>query len=130
MSAIERVILVDDNELDSDFHTIILRKAGYGGEPLRFENGPDFLHFLRSSPPDRPTCVFLDINMPIQSGFDTVDQLAPLLDPGGAPLEVHLLTSSDSPADRQRAAGRPLIRSYLVKPLSVADARRILRLGT
>ncbi|QRR34148.1 response regulator [Hydrogenophaga sp. YM1] len=129
MSAIERVILVDDNELDNDFHSIVLRKAGYGGELLRFETGPDLLRFLQTSPPDRRTCVFLDINMPILSGFDTADQLLTLAHAGSGLLEVHLLSSSDSLADRQRAAARPLIRSYLVKPLSVAAARAVLGLG-
>ena len=106
-----------------------LGRVHVGGELLRFETGPDLLRFLQTSPPDRRTCVFLDINMPILSGFDTADQLLTLAHAGSGLLEVHLLSSSDSLADRQRAAERPLIRSYLVKPLSVAAARAVLGLG-
>lgn len=126
MSAIERIVLVDDNELDNDFHTIVLRKAGYGGELLSFETGPDLLRFLQTAAPDRHTCIFLDINMPIESGFETADQLLPFAQASGGRLQVHILSSSESAADRQRAADRPLIRRYIVKPLTVSVARAIL----
>lgn len=124
MSSIARVILVDDNELDNDFHEIVLRKAGYGGEILRFESGVDLLQFLASTTAPPPTCVFLDINMPVLNGFDTADRLAGMA--LADPPQVHILSSSDSLADQRRAAMQPFIHGYLVKPLTLAAARRIL----
>ena len=124
MTAFARVILVDDNELDNDFHEIVLRKAGYAGEILRFESGVDLLDFLASAAAHPPICVLLDINMPVLSGFDTADRLAGM---GLAdPPQVHILSSSDSLADQRRAGAQPFIRGYLVKPLTVAAARRLL----
>jgi len=124
VSAFARVILVDDNDLDNDFHEIVLRKADYTGEILRFESGVDLLDFLASATTHPRTCVLLDINMPILSGFDTADRLAGI---GLAdPPQVHILSTSDSLADQRRASAQPFIRSYLVKPLTVAAARRLL----
>lgn len=125
MSGIERIILVDDNDLDNEYHQIVLRQAGYQGELLVFETGMDLLGFMASAAPPLRTCVFLDINMPILSGFDTLERLAPLARDRGQ-LEVHILTSSDALQDRERAAAAPLVRQYLVKPLTTATVRAIL----
>ena len=124
MSHFDRVILVDDNELDNDFHEIVLRKAGYTGDILRFVSGVDLLEFLASAPAQPRTCVLLDINMPILNGFDTADRLAGMGLPD--PPEVHILSSSDSLADQRRASAQPFVRGYLVKPLTVTAARRLL----
>ncbi|MBS4037584.1 MAG: hypothetical protein KGZ46_05490, partial [Hydrogenophaga sp.] len=66
----ERFILIDDNEADNVFHEIMIRRAGFTGDVLIFDNGVDALEFMRHDELRVPTCIFLDINMPMLDGFE------------------------------------------------------------
>jgi CheY-like chemotaxis protein len=118
MSRYERIILIDDNEADNVYHEIMIERAGFTGEVLVFETGEDALAFFRQDGMTIPTCIFLDINMPGLDGFEVAEQAAPLLADRPAAMLV-MLTSSGSPADRERAASLPVIKGYVTKPLDV-----------
>lgn len=128
MKPIERIILVDDNEADNVYHEIMIRKAGFTGEVRIFETGVQALEFLRSDPLDTPSCIFLDINMPMLDGFEVAEEATPLLQDKPT-VVLMMLTSSGSPADRARAAMLPVIQGYLIKPLTVASVRETLERG-
>ncbi|MFP5468049.1 MAG: response regulator [Gammaproteobacteria bacterium] len=128
MTPIERIILIDDNEADNVYHEIMIRKAGFTGEVLVFETGVLALEFLRSDPLTTPSCIFLDINMPMLNGFEVAEQATPLLQ-GKPTVLLMMLTSSGSPADRARAAALPVIQGYQTKPLTVAAVRETLERG-
>lgn len=128
MKPIERIILVDDNEADNVYHEIMIRKAGFTGEVRVFETGVHALEFLRTDPLDTPSCIFLDINMPMLDGFEVAEEATPLLQDKPT-VVLMMLTSSGSPADRARAATLPVIQGYLIKPLTVASVRETLERG-
>lgn len=128
MTPIERIILVDDNESDNVYHEIMIRKAGFKGEVLVFETGVLALDFLRSDPLIKPSCIFLDINMPMLDGFEVAEEATPLL-AGKPTVLLMMLTSSGSPADRARAASLPVIQGYQTKPLTAASVREMLERG-
>ena len=125
MPPIERIILIDDNDLDNTYHSIVLKKAGFAGELVVLESGVQLIDFLQKGPPSKPTLLFVDINMPLLNGFETVAKLVEL-SLLNADLQVHILSSSDAAEDLQMARSLPAVRSYLVKPLNVADAKRLL----
>lgn len=125
MAVPARFILIDDSDADNVYHEIMIRRAGFTGEVRVFDNGMDALAFLRDDPLALPTCIFLDINMPVLNGFEVAQQATELL--VGKPTTVLLmLTSSDAPQDRQRAAELPVIRGYVTKPLTADMVRRML----
>ena len=126
MTTPERFILIDDSDADNVYHEIMIRRAGFQGEVLVFDNGRDALGFLKQDPLERPTCIFLDINMPVIDGFEVAAQATPLL--AGKPTTVlMMLTSSGAPHDRQRAAGIPVIQGYVIKPLMADMVRGMLQ---
>lgn len=125
MIAPTRFILIDDNEADNVFHEIMIRRAGFTGELLIYEDAEDALVFLQSDPLTEPTCIFLDINMPLMDGFDFVRKATPLLT-GKSTVLLMMLTSSDAPRDRQIASEMPLIQDFVTKPLSVQKVRDLL----
>lgn len=117
MSQFERIVLIDDNEADNVFHEIMIRKAGFTGEVMVFMSGVEALAFFRQDDLHTPTCIFLDINMPLMSGFEMAEEAAPLI--GGKPsLVLVMLTSSGSPADWERARSMEIIQGYVTKPLT------------
>ena len=79
MPAIERIILIDDNDSDNVYHEIMIKRAGFAGEIVVFESGIEALRFLESTDLDIPTYIFLDINMPMMDGFEVAERAAPLL---------------------------------------------------
>ena len=125
MTGIERILLIDDSEADNVFHEIIIKAAGFAGELLVFDGGVKALDYLQTADLERPTCVFLDINMPGMDGFEVARRATPLLQNKPA-IVLLLLTSSASPQDRERAAALGIIRGYRTKPLTVDGVRELL----
>ncbi len=125
----QRFILIDDNEADNFYHEIMIRRAGFAGEILVFESGVDALAFFQQDDLSVPTCIFLDINMPMMDGFEMAEQATPLL--ADKPnLVVLMLTSSDSSADRERASALSIIQGYITKPLDVATVQAMMSVGS
>ena len=73
-----------------------------------------------------PTCVLLDINMPVISGFDVAQALSDGLRPQ-ATFKLVMLTSSGSPRDRDRVGEIPVIQGFVTKPLLVDAVRDMLQ---
>lgn len=125
MSPFERFILIDDNEADNVFHEIMIRRAGFTGEVLVFENGIDALKWFTHDLDAVPTCVFLDINMPMMDGFEVAENAAPLIE-NKPTVMVVMLTSSGSPADKERALALPVIQGYVTKPLTSEQVKVLM----
>ncbi len=125
MTAPTRFILIDDNEADNVFHEIMIRRAGFTGELLVYEDAEEALTFLQKDPLTAPTCIFLDINMPLMDGFEFARKADSLLS-GKSTVLVMMLTSSDAPKDRQTASEMPLIQDFITKPLTVQRVRDLL----
>jgi len=120
-----RVLLVDDNEADNVYHEIVLRRAGYVGEVVICESGEAALEYLQVNVDQPPELVLLDINMPGMDGFEFARQATPYLT-GAATATVVMLTSSASDADRRKAKALPVIRGYIIKPLTEYTAAELL----
>jgi CheY-like chemotaxis protein len=120
-----RIILIDDSEADNLFHQIMIRRAGFEGEIRMFENSVEALDFLRADTQEEPTCILLDINMPVLNGFELAEKATPLLK-GKPTMVVVMLTSSHSPEDQARAQRIDIIRGYVSKPLTVALVSQML----
>lgn len=120
-----RIILIDDSEADNLFHQIMIRRAGFEGEIQMFENSVEALEFLRADTESKPTCILLDINMPVLNGFELAEKATPLLK-GKPTMVVVMLTSSHSPEDQARAQGIDIIQGYVSKPLTVTLVSQML----
>lgn len=125
MNRYERFVLIDDNEADNVYHEIMIRRAGFAGEVVVFESGPDALAFFEKDPGDKPTCIFLDINMPMMDGFEVAEKATPWIEKKQAVILV-MLTSSDNPLDKERARAIKSIKGYVTKPLDVPKLKVLL----
>jgi len=73
----ETVLVVDDNE-DTRLNIVeLLEENGY--RTLAAENGQTALEIIKQQDPD---CVVLDMNLPVLSGWDVLDQIKPEIDEG------------------------------------------------
>lgn len=124
MPALARIVLVDDCEADNVYHEIIIKRAGFNGEIVIIENGVDALDYLKTADLEQPTCIFLDINMPMLDGFEVAERAAALL--RGTRAVIMMLTSSSSPADRRRAEELGIIKGFITKPLTDETVKGLL----
>jgi CheY-like chemotaxis protein len=125
MKTLELIMLIDDNEMDNIFHSLVLKRAGVAREVMALESAEDALAYLMD-PASRPVdLIFLDINMPRMNGFEFVAALG-TAGGGIAPPVIVLLTSSPSREDKARAADHQAIRTYLTKPLTPKSVTEVM----
>jgi len=123
------ILLVEDSEDDAFFFQRELSKSGEGYECTHLENGAAAVEFLASltrdeAPKPGSILMFLDLKMPVLSGFDV---LAWIKQTGFAhPMHIVVLSGSDDPGDRVRA--RELgAAEYIVKPISTETLQNEIR---
>lgn len=123
--AIERFVLIDDSPDDNWINQRALTQAGFKGKVMTFDWAPDALQFLLKDQISVPTCLLLDLHMPILSGPDLVAEVAKAVTPR-APLHILLAISSEQPNKHEQVHVSPLISGYYRKPIQVEEIARLL----
>ncbi len=115
----QRVLLVDDSEIDLIIHEKILRKSS----PALFidmeqsaQTAIDLLK-LRKIEDQSTVLIFLDINMPSMNGFEFLEAFTLLPIHIRKVCKVVMVSSSSLEVDKQRAAKYDFVINYLEKPL-------------
>ncbi|MCD8515289.1 MAG: response regulator [Burkholderiaceae bacterium] len=119
-----RVLVADDNVINTRTAARILREMGHGG--VLVNDGEQVLKALAQKPFD---LVLLDVNMPVMDGPATLKAIRAREAAGAAHQPVVFVTAHDLPSDRTRylALGAD---GFLVKPLeSAALLAELKRLG-
>jgi CheY-like chemotaxis protein len=128
-SSVPWVFLADDSDDDAFFFERALTKTQMPFSFSRVENGQLAIDALGAAQagdglaPGWPDLVFLDLKMPIQSGFDVLEWVQ---SEGLTPAPtVIVLSGSNDHADRRRAAALGA-SDYLVKPISMENLKSLL----
>jgi CheY-like chemotaxis protein len=119
------ILLVDDED-DCNFVTkLVLKKAGFRGQLTCFTSADEAVVFLRKGE-QLPDIMFVDINMPGTSGFDLLQtaEVEGLL-PNGT-TSVVMFSSSNRPADHERALTFRSVIGYVEKALTVENYARVV----
>ena len=121
------ILLVDDDENDNFFHKRAITKSGLNCLVNVCNSAIDALDYLQNKGQyeheavefPTPDIIFLDINMPMMSGWEFLDAYAALPDPPHVKAQVVLimLTTSGNPRDKAKAATTSLVTEFLEKPL-------------
>lgn len=99
------MMLVEDNQLDVRIFRRAMRSVGLDHPTCVASDGVEALDMLRGAdggaPVARPNVILLDLNMPRMNGLEFLGELR--ADPVLRKLVVFVLSTSDSPHDRERA---------------------------
>lgn len=123
---VEHILLIDDED-DCNFVTkLVLKKAGYRGRLTCYTDPDEALQFIRRRS-DIPDVMFVDINMPRLTGFDLLDICE---QEGLLPNDrstVIMFSSSNRPADLEKALSFRSVIGYVEKALTVERFEQVLK---
>ncbi len=112
-----RILLVEDSEDDAYFFSRSLKKTGIACDFVHVWDGGEATSYLQENH-DHPYLVFVDLKIPMLSGFEVLKWIQSQSFKGC--LEIVVLSGSDDPRDI--ATAREFgVANYLVKPVSVED---------
>lgn len=119
------VIIIDDDPiLRFTLRKMLIGLPAWNLNVIGFENGVqamDYFQLNKDSPTQLPDMLFVDINMPVMSGWELMDEIKRSGTCIINHIPVFILSSSTSLLDRERIKEYPFINGYLVKPLKKAE---------
>lgn len=108
----QKILVVEDNELNLKLFCDLLRVHGYEAEPVR--DGREAVERARAFDPD---LVVMDIQMPYVSGLELIEQMK--ADDGLKAKPIMAVTAYAAKGDEERIRDAGA-EGYVSKPISVA----------
>jgi CheY-like chemotaxis protein len=126
----QSILVVEDSSDDAFFLNYELRKTGIETSVRIVEDGQEAIDYLSGAGKyaerkkfPLPTAIFLDLKLPILSGFEVLARMR--VEPALSRIPVFVLTGSSEARDRARALELGA-RDYLVKPLRAQKLREVM----
>jgi CheY-like chemotaxis protein len=118
-----QILLIDDDVDDELIFREIIEEISPNIECISAHNGLEALNQLGRMNPV-PTMIFLDLNMPIISGWECLDRIRK--DQRTTQTPVVIMTTSDNQADKQKALSLGAT-AFLTKTADLHSLRLIIR---
>lgn len=121
---LECILLIDDDDMTNFINQKIIEQTKLNCKVEVAISADEALDFLTSSGRysgddfPSPGIIFLDINMPGMSGWDFMDRYQQLPEDQKAEIVIAMLTTSENPADREKAEKISEIDQFFSKPLT------------
>ena len=114
------ILLIDDDEASHMYHKIMMEDANIDVNACNsFYGSEDAINHIAAiidtkRDEDWPHFIFVDLNMPIKSGFDFVHEFEQLSHNYPTPL-IYFVSSTINPADLKKAEQMKLIHGFKTK---------------
>jgi len=114
-----RVLLVEDNEVNSYLIRFVLERAGYAVQVAT--NGLEGIEAARL---ERPDLILMDIGMPVMDGYEATERLK--ADPGLSGVPVVALSAHAMEHEKERAYQAGCV-AHIEKPIDMTTFIRQLQ---
>lgn len=123
------ILLVDDDFATNLYHKIVIEEKDCTQKIVVKTSGEEALNYLkvpfRETHP-KPNLIFLDINMPMMTGWEFLEEYQKLSADQQAENVVVMLSTSSDPDDLKRAEENALVKEYRSKPLTAEMLEEIM----
>ena len=120
----KKFLLADDDVDDKEIFTEALAQIASDIQCHTAENGLELFEWL-SKHPDKPDVIFLDINMPLMNGWESLKRLKDTSDYRGIPIIMYSTSSAIQDIQKAYQLGVSL---FLTKPEDYNELREILKI--
>ena len=110
-------LLIDDNYIDN-FVTRKILESGKFVENIIIRQSPDEAIAALRSGEVKPDVIFLDIRMPMMSGFEFLEEYDKLQIANKDDIKIFMLSSSLDPTDMKKSELNKYISHYIHKPIT------------
>ena len=118
------VCLIDDDPIQIFLMRKYLEKTNVTNQIVDFSNGKIAFDFFSNCLETEINLIFLDINMPVWDGWEFLKEFSKLS--LYQKCKIFILTSSQSPFDKEQASKYKLDQCYISKPISYETIHKIL----
>jgi two-component system nitrate/nitrite response regulator NarL len=122
----KKVLLIDDSEIDVLVNRRLMELTHFASEVYVTGTAEEGLHFLREecrSKDDAPDWIFLDMNLPMMSGYDFIEEFKLLPDFITLHTKVIVLSVFQKPERLKKVFENKFIYGQLDKPLTQSALR-------
>jgi CheY-like chemotaxis protein len=123
MKKIAIVSIIDDDAFFQYATKKMLELSNKVEHILQFNDGEEAIRYFienKDEPDKIPDLVFLDLNMPYMDGWQFLDKFI-VNEFKKDRITIYICTSSISKLDLEKSANYPLLKGYLIKPITKAE---------
>jgi CheY-like chemotaxis protein len=110
-------LLIDDNYIDNFVTSKILESGNFAENVIIRQSPDDAIESLRIGAV-KPDVIFLDIRMPMMSGFEFLEEYEKLSIENKDDIKIFMLSSSLDPTDIKRSMVNKHVSHFLHKPIT------------
>jgi CheY-like chemotaxis protein len=127
-SFLKKIYFVDDDPVFVFISKKILKEEKFSEAIVELENGKKAIEALIDTDETDdalPSVIFLDLSMPIMSGWEFLDsfQAAPIKNKDK--IKIIVMSSSINPLEIDMIKNYSVVHDYIVKPITPADLNKI-----
>lgn len=116
-------LLIDDNYIDSFITRRVLESSNFAENIIVRHSPMEAIESLKNGSVD-PDVIFLDIRMPLMSGFEFLHEYDGL-EIAKKGIKIYMLSSSLDPTDLRESSDNKYITQFIHKPLTVKALEEI-----
>lgn len=127
---LKKILYIEDDPVTAMLFKMIIRKNEFSETVDVCEDGMKALEYfekIKSENIDPPQVLFLDLNMPVLTGWEFLDIFKTKYADDFPHLKILVVSSSVDPTDLQLANKNPMVMAFLSKPI---DRQKLQSLKT
>ncbi|MEB0261627.1 MULTISPECIES: response regulator [unclassified Mucilaginibacter] len=118
-------LLIDDNFIDNFVTRKILETANFADNIIVIQSAQDAINALRDGSV-KPDAIFLDIRMPMMSGFEFLQEYEALDLDNKDVVKIFMLSSSLNPTDMNNSKSNKYVAQFVHKPLTLQALEELI----
>ncbi len=115
------ILYADDDPDDREFFIFAARQSGV--DIVTFASGQELLSYLQGDIQPIEKLIFIDINMPIMSGFECVKSIRSIKGNQNNPIMIYSTSNDQSDIEQAEAYGA---NAYIVKPSNLNVLKSVI----